>query len=115
MTRFGKNLKLSVHPDLRADVRRFWGEGLGGAHAAPREDLDQFRFFDGAAIGVFYTPDVLPEDAWAAAPWLEFFVDEDPEAVAARLVELGGVRVAGLTAHPYVRAPGGPVFRLARE
>lgn len=118
MSRFGTHLKLSVDRALRDAVRRFYTEGLGAERRTPSDALDQFIFADGGSLGVFYiaAAQALPEGAWEFAPWLEFLVDDDPEAVAARLVALGAARVDFIDhTHPYLRGPGGPVFRLARR
>jgi hypothetical protein len=115
MTDFGRNLKLSIDLALRDAVRRFYEEGLGATRRSPREDLDQFLLADGFSVGVFYvSPEVaLPEGAWTWAPWLEYRVDDVPGTLA-KLLALGAVRVPFEDAsHPYLRGPGGPVFRLA--
>jgi hypothetical protein len=116
MSRFGTNIKLSVDHARQDTVQRFYEEGLGCRRQSPRADLDMFTFADGGSVGVFYVAaDVaLPDSAWEVAPWLEFLV-EDPEATAARLVEVGGVRIDFADrSHPYLLAPGGPIFRLAK-
>lgn len=116
MSSFGSHLKLSIDRALRDDVRRFYTEGFGARQQSPSEALDQFIFDDGGSVGVFYVTaaQALPEAAWEFAPWLEYHVD-DPEAVAARLVALGAARVDFMDrTHPYLRGPGGPVFRLAK-
>ncbi len=112
MTRLGRNLKLDVSPSLRDAARRFYEEGLGLTRRSPRETFDLFDFEDGACLALFYTDAVLDPSLWALSVWLEFEVD-DPQAAADRLVSLGGTRVKGATDHPYVMAPGGPIFRLA--
>ena len=115
MAHFGRNLKLSIDPARRDAVRRFYEDGFGCERRSPRDDLDQFLFDDGGSVGVFYVDAALPDDAWAAAPWLEYLVD-DPDAGAARLLAAGAVRVEFSDAsHPYLRGPGGPVFRLGRR
>ena len=115
-TLFGRNLKLSVDRALQSNVRRFYEEGFGCERRTPNDKLDQFIFGAGESLGVFYVDAVqaLPESSWEHAPWLEFIVDEDPKAVATRLLALGGTLVEYTDkSHTYLRAPGGPVFRLA--
>ena len=117
MTHFGRNLKLSIDTGRRNAVRRFYEEGFGCERKSPRDDLDMFLFAEGASVGVFYVAEgkALPDAAWDVAPWLEYLVD-DPAAVTARLLAAGAVRVPFDDAtHPYLRGPGGPVFRLARR
>ena len=114
MAHFGRNLKLSMDPARRDAVRRFYEEGFGCTRRSPRDDLDQFLFADGGSVGVFYVAPAhtMPDDAWEAAPWLEYLVD-DPAAAVDRLLAAGAVRVPFSDAtHPYLRGPGGPVFRL---
>ena len=117
MAHFGRNLKLTIDLARRDAVRRFYEEGFGCQRRSPRDDLDQFIFEDGGSVGVFFVPaeKALPDDAWAAAPWLEYLVD-DPEASLAALLAAGGERVEfSDPTHPYLRGPGGPVFRLGRR
>ena len=115
MTHFGRNVKLSIDEALRDDVRRFYERGLGCARGASGDRFDQFLFDAGESVGVFYVEaaEALPDAAWAFAPWLEYLVDDVP-AAEARLLAAGAVRVPFHdTKHPYLRGPGGPVFRLA--
>lgn len=113
MTSFGRNMKVDVDNAQRDAVRRFWEEGLGCKRRSPREQFDLFDFEDGGCLGVFYVEGGALEPAlWAKTVWLEFIVD-DPAVTAERLVSLGGTTVKGMTEHPYVMAPGGPIFRLA--
>ena len=115
MTTFGRNLKVDADRSLRDTVRRFYEEGLACARRSPRDTLDLFDFEDGGCFAVFYIDGGALDDAlWHKAVWLEFVVD-DPAGTAERLVALGGARVVGATDHPYVRAPGGPIFRLAAK
>lgn len=117
MAHFGRNLKLSAATTDRDAVRRFYEQGFGAGRRSPRDDLDQFLFEDGGSVGVFYvSPErALPDSVWEFAPWLEYLVD-DPDAAAERLVAAGAVRVDFVDrSHPYLRGPGGPVFRLGRR
>jgi hypothetical protein len=117
MAHFGRNLKLSIDLAARDAVRRFYERGFACERRSPRDDLDQFLFEDGGSVGVFYVPAerALPASAWEFAPWLEYLVD-DVEAATARLLAAGAERVdfADRT-HPYLLAPGGPIFRLGRR
>lgn len=113
MANLGRNLKIEIDTTLRGDVRRFYEEGLGCARRSPRDTLDLFDFEDGGCFAVFYVDGgALDAALWAKAVWLEFLVD-DAAGVADTLVALGGARVKGATDHPYILAPGGPIFRLA--
>lgn len=117
MANFGRNIKLSAAHAQRDAIRRFYERGFGCERRSPREDLDQFIFEAGESLGVFYVPAerALGDDAWDAAPWLEFIVD-DPEAAKAALVEAGGAVVDFADrSHHYLRGPAGPVFRLAKR
>ncbi|MBI5512929.1 MAG: hypothetical protein HY909_04130 [Deltaproteobacteria bacterium] len=114
MTDFGRNLKLSIDLALRDAVRRFYEEGFGASRRPLGDSMDQFTLADGFSLGVSYVSaaQALPESAWEWAPWLEFRVDDVP-GTTARLLGLGAVTVAFRdTTHPYLRGPGGPVFRL---
>lgn len=116
VARFGRNLKISVDASLREAVRRFFLEGFGCSLKHSGDALDQFAFADGESLGAFYVPAerALGREAYDVAPWLEFLVD-DVAAAEARLVAAGGERVDFMDkSHPYLRAPGGPVFRLAK-
>lgn len=115
MANFGRNVKLSADRALQAAVRRFYEEGFGCERKSPREDLDQFLFAAGESVGVFYVDAAraLPDSVWELAPWLEFLVEDVPSAEQ-KLLDAGGVRVDFMDkSHPYLRGPGGPVFRLA--
>lgn len=117
MTHFGRNLKLSVDAARRDAVRRFYQQGFGCEHKPAHDRLDQFIFAAGESLGVFYVDadKALPDSAWEFAPWLEFLVDDVP-AAEARLLDAGAVRVEFMDkTHPYLRGPGGPVFRLAKR
>jgi hypothetical protein len=116
VARFGRNLKISVDASLRGAVRRFFIDGFGCALKHSGDAIDQFAFDDGASLGAFYVPAerALGREAYDVAPWLEFLVD-DVAAAEARLLAAGGERVDFMdVSHPYLRAPGGPVFRLAK-
>ena len=117
MTHFGRNVKLSIDTARRDAVRRFYEQGFGCTRKSPRDDLDQFFFAEGASVGVFYVDaaKALPDDAWTVAPWLEYLVD-DVAATERALLDAGATSVdfADRT-HPYLRGPGGPVFRLAKR
>ncbi|MFO0628103.1 MAG: VOC family protein [Polyangiales bacterium] len=116
MSRFGTHLKLSVDRALRDRVRAFYVDGFGCTLRDGGDALDQFLFAQGESLGVFYieAAEALPDAAWSVAPWLEFLVD-DPDATAARLLAAGASPVEFMDrAHPYLRGPGGPVFRLAK-
>ena len=117
MNAFGRNLKLSIDRALRDRVRRFYTEGFGCTLDDANPAWDRFVFPSGDSLGAFWIDheQALADSAWRVAPWLEFLVD-DPEATAARLVDLGAERVDFVDrTHPYLRGPGGPVFRLARS
>lgn len=117
MSGFGRNLKITIDVARRDEVRRFFEEGLGCARRSPDASLDLFTFDDGCTAGAFYVPasEALPHEAYERAPWLEFLVD-DVSAMEAKLGALGAERVAFQdTTHPYLRVPGGPVFRLAKR
>lgn len=112
MTSFGRNLKIDADVTLRDTVRRFYEEGLGCARRSPRDVLDLFDFEDGCFAVFYVTEGALDDALWAKSVWLEFLVDV-PKATAEKLLALGGTATKGATDHPYVRAPGGPIFRLA--
>lgn len=117
MSQFGRNLKITIDAARRDEVRSFFEEGLGCTRRSPDASLDLFAFEDGCTAGAFYVPasEALSHEAYARAPWLEFLVD-DVDATTAKLTALGAERVAFHdTTHPYLRVPGGPVFRLAKR
>lgn len=109
-------MKLSASPSRRDAIRRFYEAGFGCTRKSPRDELDLFYFDDGAMLGVFYDPDeaLLRDEDWPRALWIEFLVD-DPDEAATRLCALGATPVDAVdTTHRYLRAPSGPVFRLAK-
>ncbi len=114
-TGYGRNMKTTVDRALRAQVRRFYEEGLGCRRAEPILDLDVFEFTDGCHMGVYFVdpPEALTPEQALKATWIEFTV-EDVEAAARRLPDFGATVVPYHDkAHSYFQAPGGQVFRLA--
>jgi hypothetical protein len=117
MARMGMNMKLTVDKSQRDKVRAFYGEALGCSVTSPAPDLDLYRLEDGFQIGVYFAEaaEALAEADQPEAPWLEFLV-EDTDKAAATLSELGVPEVDYRDkAYRYYRAPGGPVFRLAKR
>jgi hypothetical protein len=113
MSKFGTNIKINVHPSLREKTQVFYQQGLDASHKSPRDGIDIFHLGDGFSIGVFYSDEALSEEQMLKGVWLELLV-ADPDATAAKLTALGGVAVVGLTAHKYIAAPGGLVYRLEK-
>lgn len=117
MASFGRNLKLSIDRALRDDVRRFFTEGFGAPLGQSTDGFDLFSFEGGANVGAFYVDaeKALSPAAYTHAPWLEFAVD-DVAAAEQKLLAAGGTAVDFMDkSHPYLRVPGGPVFRLAKR
>ena len=115
MTRFGTNLRLNLDISHRDAVRGFFEQGLGCSRRAPKDTIDLFALEDGGMVGVFYvTSDkALAREAYDIAPWLEFRV-KNPVETARSLLGYGAERVENPDSeHPYLRIPGGPIFRLA--
>jgi hypothetical protein len=117
MVRIGLNHRLSVAKTLKEETRSLYEGVLGATVKSPRTDVEIFTFSNGSGIGVFY---VDPADALTPAQhinaiWLEFEVDDVP-AIAARLERLEMRPFEYFDKdHKYYQAPGGQVFRLARE
>jgi hypothetical protein len=124
MASIGKHHHLNVAHELRAQTQALYQTVLGaskgatgGAAIAPDPDLEVFTFENGASIGVFYvsSDQTLTPEQHMNAIWLEFFVDD----VAQTTEALAGLGIEPFKyedgAHPYFQAPGGQVFRLARE
>jgi hypothetical protein len=116
MSRFGRNIKLTIDRAHRDRVRATF-EALGAKSApGPAPGLDLF-LIEGIQIGAFFVDAeaaLSPADQRKGA-WLEFLVP-DVEAWVKRLEEVGAERLDYVDKeHPYFQIPGGPVFRLARE
>lgn len=117
MATIGKNMKLCVPRDLRAATHAIYAGVLGATVHTPAADIEVFEFGDGRNLGVFYGDrgDALTDAQHAQAIWLEFEVG-DVAATTRALLAAGATRVAFPDdTHPYFAAPGGQVFRLARE
>src|SRR5262249_2437717 len=115
VARFGRNMKWTVEQKHRSKLRQLFCEVLRADVKSAGEDVDVFVFAGPAHIGVEFTEAsrTLDESAYVRAPWLEFLVD-NMSRVAAQLDALGVERHSySDQEHPYFRAPGGPVFRLA--
>jgi len=118
MITIGNHMKFNVHKDLRDRVRGFYVDVLTcSMMESPAPDLDLFLFSDNFVLGVFYCEphEVLSEEDQRKAAWLEIKTN-DVETVKKRLIQFGAkvVDYADKTRF-YFQAPGGQVFRLARE
>ena len=116
MATIGPHFKWSADPVHRQTLKRFFTEVLEAAVSAPAPHIDSFMLNPQSSIGVVYgAADALPEADQPKATWVEFLVP-DVEACSRKLASMG-VRPLDYAdkAHTYVRVPGGPVFRLAKE
>jgi Glyoxalase-like domain len=116
MALIGNHLKMTLPRRLRERARRFYGEVLGcPTLEGPSPNLDLYQFAGGTVVGLFFVGDdeVLPEEAYLKATWLEIKV-MDPEELRAKLLAFG-VRVVDDPdkSRFFFQAPGGQVFRLA--
>lgn len=115
-TAMGTNVKVIVSASARPRVRAMF-EAIGlEAPKSPAEHLDVFALHDGGNLGFCFVPaeEALGEEELARSVWLELRVG-DVDAVARALDAQSIPRVEySDTTHPYFRAPGGLVFRLAR-
>jgi hypothetical protein len=113
-TAMGLNLKLTISHEHRARWRALF-DALGIEVRSPAPDIEAGILSDGASVGLFFVDpsDALPEELASRAPWLELRV-ADVAASRRALEEIALPRVDYHDhAHPYFRAPGGVVFRLA--
>ena len=112
----GNHMKMTLTRDLRGHARDFYAGVLECKTLdSPLPDLDLYEFEGNFVLGLFFAdpPEILSEDDYTKATWLEIKV-ADPAKWKARLQAFGVREVA----YPdptrfYFQAPGGQVFRLA--
>lgn len=115
MTKFGRNMKVTLGESERDAFTQMMTEVFGSSAADPMPTMRIFTMPDGFSLGAEFVADgqALDADQCFIAPWLEFLV-ADVQATTKRLLEVGATTFDYVdTTHTYFRAPGGLVFRLA--
>jgi hypothetical protein len=114
-TKMGRNQKWMIAPAHRNAIRALFVEVLGAKPTSPRPDLELYALSDGTNVGVFFGEGSLTSEQARLGTWLEFIVDDLEGAIAA--TKRLGVEVVEYAdkAHTYFQAPGGPVYRYAKE
>lgn len=115
MTKFGRNMKVTLKESLREPFTKMMVEVFGCEAADPMPSMRIFTLPDGFSLGIELVSEdsALDQDAFFVAPWLEFLVD-DIEGTTQALLQRGATTFDYFDkAHTYFRAPGGLVFRLA--
>ncbi len=115
-TTLGLNLKWTLSHAHRAALRKMFSV-FGVSPATPLDNMDLFTLSDGANIGVFYVAEeaALSADQMQLGAWIELAVDD--EVAVARALAEQSLQPFDHTdkEHSYFCAPGGQVFRLARN
>ncbi len=114
MTTLGKNVRITIDRELRAELRAVLEGALGCEVMSPRPDIDVYRYA-GGSLGAYLVPaaDALPAAELRKAPWLELCVED--VASAKKGLEKLGMKPFDYhdKQHDYYELPGGVVFRLA--
>ena len=114
-TKFGRNMKITLGRSHRDAFTSMMTE-LGSKWVdADTVEMRIFTMPDGFSLGaqLLDDADALDMEATFIGPWLEFLVD-DVERMTASLRGVGCTTFEYTDrTHPYFRAPGGLVFRLA--
>jgi len=113
---FGNHIRLTAAVSSREKIKKFYGEILGcQIKPHPDKPTDIVQFPDGVFMGINYEKDFLSENQALQGAWLELKTD-DPAGMKEKLLNFGVREIE----YPdksnfYFQAPGGQVYRLARE
>jgi hypothetical protein len=117
MAKLGRNWKWTAPMAVRETMGAMFRDVLKAEVLRPAPHLEVYVLEGGARVGVYFvdSDQALDPALVDRAPWLEFLVD-DPAQARAGLARIGIEPFAYTDeAHDYFRAPGGPVFRIARD
>ena len=108
----GENSKLTVKPNERAAIRRFYPETLGCPMTKSSDRADVFQIGPDFFLGVVYDEDALTMEERKKSLWLELST-ADLEGTKQRILAAGVPELEYFDKeHFYFQAPGGQVYRL---